>query len=563
MTAKDLPDFDELADYAILGELAGHGGDRVLLATRRADERPVLLTIVRQPEDDEGNSLSHLAADTNQLVGASHPNVVPVIAGHWVGPERFAVVTARVPAPTLEEVLARRDEAFPYERVAAILRDVNAALEWARGRNVVHRQLRLDTVYVEPGDQVRVRFVPSALPATGMPGSGADARTIATFARAMLTRSVFAPEREQQPLSELRPGLPDRVVQQTDALLAATDDAPPPDVRGFIAAIAMAEELKRGEVERAEMSRSMMEEQRALREALAAERAAHDAELAEQGRRFAEERERARRALAEEREKGARALARERAAIERERRQLARMREALDREVRRPLADRQVELTPVLDHALDAPPEPWDEILDEPDDTPPPGALEGAASGAHAERQRRSPGQRWWSRAAIALPALLIVLGASAVALARRGAPRPRAAPAPTVDSAAGGLAPALPPVVVGSPRPESTANTGAGQAARSPGPGRGRARTLKTRLPVRMDTSRARPPAGDMAPALIGGDSAARLPAFARSDSSVVRDSIRRDSVARAIQDSLRRVMRRMDSLLPPRDTTPGRVER
>src|SRR5205814_67118 len=104
------------------------------------------------------------------------------------------------------------------------------------------------------------------LTASGVPGAEADGRTIASLARAMLTRSPAAPERADQPLAELRPGLPKSVIDATEALLSPSPDQPPGDVTTYIASIAMAEALKTGEDHLDEARRAMEEQQRLHRE---------------------------------------------------------------------------------------------------------------------------------------------------------------------------------------------------------------------------------------------------------------------------------------------------------
>ena len=39
---------------------------------------------------------------------------------------------------------------FSTTRVAAILREVNGLLEWAREHNIVHRTITTDRIYLEP-----------------------------------------------------------------------------------------------------------------------------------------------------------------------------------------------------------------------------------------------------------------------------------------------------------------------------------------------------------------------------------------------------------------------------
>ncbi|MEX2178303.1 MAG: protein kinase [Gemmatimonadaceae bacterium] len=332
MSTKDPLNLDPLAtDYDVLGELSGRDDARTFLGKRKSDDVGVLITVSASPPDDEGNALSHLAADANLLASRSHRNVLRVLEGRWVGTDAFAVVTARTSAPTLEELLTRRDEEFGFPRIAAILRQINAALEWSRSQKVVHRSPRLDTIFVEPGsDNVSVAFTVTPLAGDGVPGAEEDGITIVRVARAMLTRSPIAPEREKRPLAELRPGLPARVLEQTDALLNPAAGSAPLDVTEYIAAIAMSEELKRGEVELARVMAEVSEEQRTTREQLGAERQAHESDLAEQARVFATEKEDFTRAFEREKETAARALEREKDSFTRS---LAKEREELHRAV--------------------------------------------------------------------------------------------------------------------------------------------------------------------------------------------------------------------------------------
>jgi hypothetical protein len=336
--------------YEILGELADRKDARRLLAKRRSDGAPVMISVFQAPARDQGNALSHLAADVNRFTGLQAPNLIPVLAGHWVGTDAFAIATPRVDSPTLAEVLSRRGEDFAYARVAKILREVNVVIEWARAQKFVHRAVDLDTIHLDPGsDQVRVTFAVRALPRTGMPTAVDDARNLAALARAMLTRSPVAPEREEQPLAELRPGLPVSLLRETDALLAMPQgrgSGEMPDVTGYISRLAMAEDLKRGELH-VEKSRNAIKEahrkakaeieaqRRSHEEQLTAARAEHERLVAEQASNFARERaefeselDKQRQELSKERE----ALTSARAANARASEALAREREAHKRD---------------------------------------------------------------------------------------------------------------------------------------------------------------------------------------------------------------------------------------
>lgn len=320
----EVASLDVLQDrYEIIGELGSRRDIRMIMARRREDGTDVLVSVFQNPQGDEGNALSHLASDANRLAERSHPNLVRVHEARWLNDDTLAVVTDRVRYPALEDLLIRRNEEFSPPRVAMVLRDVNSAVEWARDERIVHRHVNPSSVFVEPGsDRVLLSFVLRPLPLAEMPGPDGDARTVATLARAMLTRSVADPERDRLPLGELRPGLSDRLIEQTDALLNPAADGRAPDVAEYIATVAMSESLKRAETECAETTRKLLEEERLAREKIESERQATEHAAAEQARLFQLERD----AFAKEREGILAELQKQREALERERAALARER---------------------------------------------------------------------------------------------------------------------------------------------------------------------------------------------------------------------------------------------
>jgi hypothetical protein len=342
-TTQPQYDLAELAErYEILGELAGGDAATVVIARRRDDGADVQITVFTAPQGDEGNALSHLAADVNLLGGATHPGLVPILDGVWVGQDAFAIVTRRITAPTLDELLLKREEVFSLPRIAAVLSQVNGTITWARERRVVHRCVTPRTIFIEPGtDRPLVAFTARALPLTEMPGAEEDARTIAQVARVMLTRGggAAAEERAEQPLGELRPGLPAVVVTQTEQLLSPSRESGVPDVIGYIGAIAMADALKAGE-EHLERTHNLIEEQKREHQTqLETERREHDLQLADeqakhkkavddQAKKFQKEREEFERQIRKDNE----ALAKERAALATEREAHRRDCERLTRE---------------------------------------------------------------------------------------------------------------------------------------------------------------------------------------------------------------------------------------
>jgi len=329
-------------DYDVVGELDGTDGVARYMATRRGDtskrrdDQPgVLVSVFTTPEGDEANALSHLAADTQLLARLAHRRLIPVIEGRWLGDGAYAVVTRRVTDPSLAERLAS-GETFTTPRIAAILREVNGLLEWAREQRVVHRAVTPANIFLEPKtDRVRVAFAVEPLRRIRHSAEDDDARTIARLAVAMLTGQPSPQTQDLEALNELRPGLPERLAETTSELLSEKHAGTPSDVAAYIAMIGMADPLAEGESERDRIRAEILEEQRVEREAIATarfnfermmeqerEKLAHD--RAEMERAVADERARLERAAVDEREKLQKALEAERAALSAKRGELER-----------------------------------------------------------------------------------------------------------------------------------------------------------------------------------------------------------------------------------------------
>jgi hypothetical protein len=322
---KQTLDLSPLApDYEIVGEQDDAAESPTYVATRRGDsskrrddQTAVLITIVGTPEGDEANALSHLAADTKLLMYTPHRRLVPVLDGRWLGDDAFAVVTQRLTDPSLAQRLVT-GEAFTNPRIAAILREVNGLLEWARDQKIVHRGISASRVYLEPKtDRVRVAFAIAPIRRLHRSDAQDDARTIARLAMAMLTGYEDPRSYEGQSLAELRPDLPARLGEATAALLDEKNTGTTPDVAAYLALIGMADPVKAGETERERLRAEILDEQRAEREKLAAERAAFDEAMAA-------ERASCDCAIAEQRATFERMMAAEREQLERERAELQR-----------------------------------------------------------------------------------------------------------------------------------------------------------------------------------------------------------------------------------------------
>ncbi len=281
------------ADYDIVGQLDGGSDMSTYIATRKGDSTKrrddptgVLITVVTTPEGDEANALSHLAADVKLLAHTPHRRLTPVIEGIWLGDDAFGVVTQRSTDPSLSQRLAS-GETFTNPRIAAILREVNGLLEWAREQKIVHRSIPASRLYLEPKtDRVRVSFAIAPILRLHRTNAQDDARTIARLAMAMLTGEEDPQAYEGKSLAELRSDLPERLGEATAALLDEKNTGVSPDVAAYLALIGMADPVAAGEAERERVRADILEEQRAEREKLAAERASFEALMASERAAF-------------------------------------------------------------------------------------------------------------------------------------------------------------------------------------------------------------------------------------------------------------------------------------
>ncbi len=547
------------SDYEIVGEVSGSRDARTFMATRkdagtkrRDDHTGVLVSIVTSPAGDEGNALSHLAADTKLLAGSTHRRLIPVVEGRWIGDDAFAVVTQRTTDPSLAQKLAT-GEKFSTTRVAAILREVNGLLEWAREHNVVHRNITADRIYLEPKtDRVRVSF--GVAPIRRIQQADAptdDARTIVRLAMAMLTGIEDPGSYKGKTLAELRPDLPERLREATADLLEESNAHTPADVSAYLALVGMADPLYAGETEAGRIRAEVLEEQRVEREKLAAERAELERVMADERATFerlmvderekyerlkADEHANFERLKADEREKAAkekdelqRAVTAERAGLVAKRAELERAVAEQRKELERVAADDrrridalraelkaagELEIEKKRDAALEEVSDaestldreefatplfvpaaliPMEELAFD-DDTalmrddeeevavaPPHGAdqpLEASEGETTAAAGVRPARRKWIVPAGIA--ALVVIIGASAIALATRHAPPPPVAT--PVQKAVVTPAPVAAPLtsVVPLPPPATIVDSSAGGVARSLDSAQGAAAPVK-----------------------------------------------------------------------------------
>ena len=246
---QETPELAAFADdYNLVGGLRSHASTQRHLARRRSDGQDVVITVARTLKDDDNNSLAHLATDAQLLRTLSHPNVARVIEGRWIGADAFATVTERYHGDTVQELLDRGRQ-FPNTRIAILLEDVHAALDWARQQGVIHRGVNPDEMVFERGtNRLIMTLTRMPIPINGVPDATSDARTIGRLAWTLLSGKTWTLETEQR-LCELVPNLAKKVADETMMMSRLKDGAPTPDVMAYIGVVAAGDVLKRAEID--------------------------------------------------------------------------------------------------------------------------------------------------------------------------------------------------------------------------------------------------------------------------------------------------------------------------
>ena len=289
------------SDYEIRGELRGTELARYYIGRAKADPAAeVAIMVVPASRNAENNALSHFAADAQIISRAGHPAIPRVLGSRWLGNDAVAVVSERILGETLDERL-ERGERFTNPRIAMLLQEVSAVLDWAREAGVVHRGVTPETIFFERGsNRARIALAPTPIPITGVPDACGDARTLGMLAWALLTGTSYAAG-ETRSLGDVCPNLATRVIEATDRMIRCKDHADAPDVGTFLGIVAAGDVLKQAEVELSAQKEEYDEQHAAAIKACELQREETEQHAAEQASILAGEREEFQRMMAEER----------------------------------------------------------------------------------------------------------------------------------------------------------------------------------------------------------------------------------------------------------------------
>ena len=233
-TLADLTKLD--GDYQILTELHGEGDARTYLARHLHLNRDVTISVFRAASGVTADTLAQFASDNRALTEARHEHIVPDIDGVWLNDGTFAVVRARVRGATLDQTLSASGP-MSIARVAETLRDVVAAITWARETGIQQRDLSpWDIVFQQGSGRVLLSFEPANDDSRAARTECDDARTVRRLAIEMLAgeidRRVSAdeiavprslPADVADALAALRHCTPRNAVNAVAALLTALD----------------------------------------------------------------------------------------------------------------------------------------------------------------------------------------------------------------------------------------------------------------------------------------------------------------------------------------------------
>jgi beta-lactam-binding protein with PASTA domain/predicted Ser/Thr protein kinase len=140
--------------YALEASVGQGGMATVFRARRLRDGAVVAVKVLREPYGYDREFVERFQREAQAAASLVHPNVVRVLDSGQDGDVRF-IVMEYVHGEDLKAHL-RRNGPLPPERAARVASEVCAALEYAHGQGIVHRDIKPQNILLTEDGEVRV-----------------------------------------------------------------------------------------------------------------------------------------------------------------------------------------------------------------------------------------------------------------------------------------------------------------------------------------------------------------------------------------------------------------------
>ena len=142
---------DTLGQYEIVSRLGAGGMATVYAARQTSLGRMVALKVLTPSLSSDEEFVRRFELEAKTVARLDHPNIVSVFDAGQSGGHLFLAMRL-INGPTLAELL-QQGGPMPTERVIGLLTQIAAAIDYAHGSSVIHRDIKPGNILVEPDDR--------------------------------------------------------------------------------------------------------------------------------------------------------------------------------------------------------------------------------------------------------------------------------------------------------------------------------------------------------------------------------------------------------------------------